>query len=120
MRVFTTLSISAIEVLSGIAARGLRSRHFGPLSVTSPTVSKLLNVGFRVLALLPVSVLLLAGWRDAPVRPLNEHNPANPWAPAPHVGYRSTIGPYKSRRPVEPAPWTEQNQRVAPQPKSGQ
>jgi hypothetical protein len=119
MRVFTTLSISVIEVLSGIAACGLQ-KHFGPFRVTSPTVTKLLNVRLRFFALVPVAVLLLAGWRDAPVRPLNEHNPADPWAPAPHVGYRSTIGPYKSRRPVEPAPWTEQNQRVAPQPKSGQ
>ena len=74
---------------------------------------------FGVVAFLPAAVLLLAGWRDAPVPPGGGWNPADPRAPVPRVGYRSTIGPYRSRRPVEPAPWSEQNQRVAPQPKSG-
>jgi hypothetical protein len=47
-------------------------------------------------------------------------DPADPGAGAPRVGYRSTIGSYKSQRPVEPGPWAEQNEPVAPQPKSGQ
>jgi hypothetical protein len=119
MRIFTILSISAIAGLWCSAAWGLQLKLFGPFWVASAAVSKLLNVRFRVLTLLPVAALLLAGWRDAPVRPFNQQNPADPWAPAPRVRYRSTIGPYKSRRPIEPAPWTEQNQRVAPQPKSG-
>lgn len=38
-------------------------------------------------------------------------------APAPPVSYRSTTSPFNSRRPVEPAPWREQNNSVAPAPK---
>jgi hypothetical protein len=30
------------------------------------------------------------------------------------VGYRSTIAPYESQRPVEPKPWEQQNERVGP------
>jgi hypothetical protein len=78
------------------------------------------GVRFGAIALLPIAVLILAGWRDAPVPPVVGSNPADPAAPAPRVDYRSTIAPYKSRRPIDPAPWGEQNQRVAPQPKSGQ
>jgi hypothetical protein len=74
----------------------------------------------RILTLLLVAILLLTGWRDAPAPPVAGPNPADPGAPAPPVRYRSTVGPYRGRRPVEPAPWSEQNQRVAPQPKSGQ
>jgi hypothetical protein len=32
----------------------------------------------------------------------------------------SNIGSYKSQRPVSPGPWREQNEQVAPAPKSGQ
>lgn len=78
------------------------------------------GVRFGAIALLPIAVLILAGWRDAPAPPVVGPNPADPAAPAPRVDYRSTIAPYKSRRPIDPAPWGEQNQRVAPQPKSGQ
>src|SRR4029450_3386848 len=46
-------------------------------------------------------------------------DPSDPGARAPRVDYRSTLGSYKSQRPVEPGPWGEQNQSVAPQPKSG-
>jgi hypothetical protein len=31
--------------------------------------------------------------------------------------YHSTVGAYVSQRPVEPRPWRELNERVAPQPK---
>ena len=78
------------------------------------------SCSFGAIALLPIAVLILAGWRDAPAPPVVGPNPADPAAPAPRVDYRSTIAPYKSRRPIDPAPWGEQNQRVAPQPKSGQ
>jgi hypothetical protein len=65
-------------------------------------------------------VLLLAGCADAPRSPAAGPDPSDPGARAPRVDYRSTIGPYKSQRPVDPTPWTEQNERVAPAPKSGQ
>ena len=32
----------------------------------------------------------------------------------PAVAYRPVLGGYISQRPVEPAPWREQNERVAP------
>jgi hypothetical protein len=69
----------------------------------------------RILTFLPIAALLVAGWRDAPAPPVAGPNPADPGAPAPSVRYRSTVGPYKSRRPIEPAPWSDQNRRVAPQ-----
>ena len=71
-----------------------------------------------------LSLFLLApltlGCSGAPPPPLAAADPSDPAARAPPVGYRSTIGSYKSQRPVEPAPWGEQNERVAPQPKPGQ
>ena len=75
---------------------------------------------FDVLAVVAGPVLLLAGCTDAPQSPVAGRDPSDPGARAPRVDYRSTIGPYKSRRPVDPAPWTEQNERVTPAPKSGQ
>ena len=63
---------------------------------------------------------LTHGCSGAPPAPLAAADPSDPGARAPPVGYRSTIGSYKSQQPVEPAPWGEQNERVAPGPKSGQ
>jgi hypothetical protein len=70
--------------------------------------------------LLPFALAFFThGCSGAPPAPLTAADPSDPGARAPPVGYRSTIGPYKSQRPVEPAPWGEQNERVAPRPKSG-
>jgi hypothetical protein len=41
-------------------------------------------------------------------------DPADPRAAVPPAAYRSTTAGYVRQRPVEPRPWTEQNQRVAP------
>ena len=60
--------------------------------------------------------LLVTGCGGIPAIPLAGRDPAEP-VPVAGVGYRSTIAPYQSRRPVDPAPWTEQNQRVAPAPR---
>ena len=38
-------------------------------------------------------------------------------ARVPATAYRPVLGGYVSQRPVEPAPWREQNERVAPAPK---
>ena len=71
--------------------------------------------------LLPfVLALLTGGCSAAPRAPFVGPDPSDPGARAPPVGYRSTTAPYSSQRPVEPGPWGEQNQRVVPQPKSGQ
>lgn len=68
-------------------------------------------------ALLFVLAALNAGCANVPPRPLIGADPADPAARVPAVRYRSTIGPYTSQRPVEPSPWREQNERVAPEPK---
>ena len=64
--------------------------------------------------------LLLAGCADAPRSPVAGPDPADPRTRTPRVDYRSTVGSYRSQRPVEPAPWAEQNERVTPAPRSGQ
>lgn len=44
-------------------------------------------------------------------------DPSDPDARVPPVRYQSVLGRYENQRPVEPGPWREQNERVAPQPK---
>ena len=57
-----------------------------------------------------------AGCTGAPRSPTVGPDPSNPSARTPAVGYRSTTAPYVTRRPVDPAPWREQNERVGPPP----
>jgi hypothetical protein len=64
-----------------------------------------------------VLALLLAGCASAPTTPFAGADPADPAARVPRAAYRSTIEPYRRQRPVEPADWREQNERVAPAPK---
>ena len=40
---------------------------------------------------------------------------ADPHVRVPPARYSSVIGPYTPQRPVEPTPWRERNERVAPQ-----
>ena len=40
---------------------------------------------------------------------------ADPDSPVPAVRYSSVTAPYTRQRPVEPLPWRERNERVAPQ-----
>lgn len=44
---------------------------------------------------------------------------ADPTARVPATGYRSAFRGYESQRPVEPLPWRERNENVAPKPKTG-
>lgn len=60
--------------------------------------------------------LLVQGCAATPRSPFLGPDPSNPSARTPPVGYRSTVAPYSSRRPVDPVPWREQNERVAPRP----
>ena len=85
-----------------------------------PAVTMPFQTNYGALPILAAVALLLAGCTDAPRSPVAGKDPADPGARAPRVGYRSTIGPYKSRRPVEPAPWREQNEQVTPAPKTSQ
>lgn len=50
---------------------------------------------------------------DAP-SPFAGPDPSDPRVRVPAASYRSTVAPYQSLRPVEPAPWIEQNQQVTP------
>ena len=86
-------------------------------AAVAPAVAKLLQLRFLTIAALPALALLLTGCLPTP---LVGPDPSDPGARTPPVGYRSTIGPYRSQRPVSPAPWGEQNERVTPQPKSSQ
>lgn len=47
-------------------------------------------------------------------RPISGPDPSDPHVRAPATAYRPVLGGYVSQRPVEPAPWREQNDRVAP------
>ncbi|MBX9650305.1 MAG: hypothetical protein K2X57_24995 [Xanthobacteraceae bacterium] len=51
---------------------------------------------------------------------LNGQDPANPNVKVAPTGYRSTVAPYQSLRPTTPSSWRQQNDRVAPSPKSEQ
>jgi hypothetical protein len=53
----------------------------------------------------------------APATPFVGPEPSDPTARVATVRYRSTTAPYASRRPVEPKPWQEQSQQVAPAPR---
>lgn len=57
---------------------------------------------------------LLAACSAAPPGPVSGRDPSDPSSRVAAAGYRSVIDPYKSERPVGPAPWIEQNQQVAP------
>jgi hypothetical protein len=61
--------------------------------------------------------VLTQGCSGAPTSPFVGPEPSNPFARTPPAAYRSTIDPYVSRRPAEPDPWRQQNERVAPSPK---
>lgn len=61
--------------------------------------------------------LLSAACVTTPHEPFAGPDPSSPSIRVPLTGYRSTIGRYTSQRPVEPAPWREQNERITPAPK---
>jgi hypothetical protein len=78
---------------------GLRTPFLGSPAILPPAAALL-------------SALLLAGCSSVPMVALAD--PANPATSAPPVAYRPVTAGYESRRPVEPRPWREQNDRVAP------
>ena len=69
--------------------------------------------GAETLAALAL-VALAAACTGPPPAPVAGPDPSDPSAPARPVGYRSTVAPYERQRPVEPKPWQEQNQQIAP------
>ena len=78
------------------------------LAAVQSVVGKLFGKRFRTIAGTTATALPLAGV-----------DPADPNARVAAVGYRSTVAPYTSLRPTAPSSWREQNDRVAPAPKSG-
>ena len=58
--------------------------------------------------------LMLSACVQTPPAVLAGPDPSNPRAQVRPVTYRSTVAGYTSWRPVEPRPWTQQNQRLAP------
>jgi len=89
------------------------------LAAVHSVVEKLSGIRSRTLAGLTAAALALAGCMPATV-PLVGADPADPGAKVAGVGYRSTIAPYSSLRPAVPSSWRDQNDRIAPVPKSGQ
>ena len=91
------------------------------LAAVGSAVERIYGIRFRTSAGLAVAVaaLMLGGCIPTTV-PLAGADPADPNARVGGVGYRSTVAPYNSLRPTAPSSWREQNDRVAPAPKSGQ
>ena len=58
--------------------------------------------------------LLTAACAASNAQPLAGLNPADPEVPVLPVRAANTLGSYISQRPVDPAPWRERNERVAP------
>ena len=92
--------------------------HFGAkIAAVSTVAARLFDTRYRIPAAVAAAALTLGGCLPT-TAPLIGADPADPGAKVAGVGYRSTIAPYSSLRPAAPAPWREQNDRVAPTPKS--
>jgi hypothetical protein len=89
------------------------------LAAVRSVVEILLAIRFPTYAGITAAALALGACTPKTV-PLAGADPADPGARVASAGYRSTIAPYRSLRPVAPSAWREQNDRVAPAPKSGQ
>lgn len=87
--------------------------------VAAPKMRPITN--FDALALRTIAVVaaaaLAAGCAADPSSRVAGSDPSDPRVPVPVASYRSTIAPYESLRPVDPLPWPQQNQQVAPSPK---
>ena len=60
---------------------------------------------------------ILAGCAQ-PAMPLRAADPADSRTPVPPVSYRPATASYRPMRPSAPMPWRQQNDSVAPQPKT--
>ena len=89
------------------------------LAAVRSAVKTIFGIRFRTLAGIAITALMLGGCLPTAV-PLAGADPADPGARVAGVGYRSTVAPYTRLRPAAPSPWREQNDRVAPAPKSDQ
>jgi hypothetical protein len=69
-------------------------------------------------ALAALAGLLSACAAQPPARIAVGPDPLDPNVPVPAISPASSLGPYTSQRPVEPAPWGQVNQDVQPQPET--
>jgi hypothetical protein len=89
------------------------------LAAVRSVVEAIFGIRFQTLAGVVVTSFTLGGCMPTAV-PLAGADPADPGARVAGAGYRSTVAPYASLRPTAPSSWREQNDRVAPAPKSDQ
>lgn len=89
------------------------------LAAVCSVAGKLFDIRLKILAAMTTTGMALGGCMPTTM-PLAGADPADPGAKVAGVGYRSTVAPHTSLRPVAPSSWREQNDRVAPAPKSGQ
>ena len=89
------------------------------LAAVRSAVKTIFGIRFRTLAGMAVTALTLGGCLPTAML-LGGAEPADPGARVAGVSYRSIIAPYTRLRPTAPSPWREQNDRVAPAPKSDQ
>lgn len=68
---------------------------------------------------LAAAAVILAACSTPPAI-LSGTDPSDPAAPVPRVDYVPVTAGTAEYRPVEPKPWVEQNERVAPRPKSAE
>jgi hypothetical protein len=87
------------------------------IAAVRSAAARLFETRFRAPAAIAAATLTLVGCLPTTV-PLAGPDPADPGARVAGVGYRSTVAPYTSLRPAAPSSWREQNDRVAPAPKS--
>lgn len=88
------------------------------LAAVRSVAEKLFGNRFRTIAGVTATALALGGCMQTAI-PRAGADPADPNARVAGVDYRSTVAPYSSLRPAAPSSWREQNDRVAPAPKSG-
>ena len=87
------------------------------LAAVRTVVERLFETRFRVVGALTAATVTLGGCLPTTV-PLAGPDPADPGTRVAGVGYRSTVAPYTKLRPTAPTNWRDQNDRVAPAPKS--
>jgi hypothetical protein len=72
-------------------------------------------------AALVAGALAIQACAQVPSEPFGIADASDPNHRVPSAGYRPVLTGYSSQRPVDPLPWTERNQSVAPPPrKDGQ
>jgi hypothetical protein len=93
------------------------SKQFWPRPAAAMRSSFLLRCWLP--AALTAGIFLIQGCATTPPRPFAGDKASDQNVRVPPAAYRAVLGNYSSQRPIEPAPWHEPNDRVAPAPKKG-